>query len=92
MLLHLKNTFLKRKDINFLENLLVISKIEGYEHGYFNKAIYMYKISISIWICDQSVRKNGAARKDNLWHARLSTMHFAVVLMAKVALSSRLAS
>lgn len=56
------STFLNasfKKKIHFIENVLVIWKIQGYKDGYFNKAINIYKTSINIWVYDRSVRKNG---------------------------------
>ena len=48
----LKNPSFKKK-IHFKENVLVIWKIQGCKHGYFNRALYIYKISVDIWICEQ---------------------------------------
>ena len=42
-----------KKKIHFKENVLVIWKIQGYKHGYFNRALFICKISVDIWICEQ---------------------------------------
>ena len=56
MLLHFKKSFLQKK-IHFKENVLVIWKIQGYKHGYFNRSLYICKISVDIWICER-IRNN----------------------------------